>query len=152
MECGQIILLACQQFSILWPEQSLPVGTRGSGLSIRSRSTFTDLLTLAGEKSTGQSAALYLKQGACDHNNNVRPAELDWIFENQGCFWHRFASSQSKTPGCIMKRKNVFLSAKTGGGKSSGLQIWPIYAAAQSRPDWHRHTMTHVVVTRHSAR
>ena len=46
---------------ILWPEQYLPVGTRGSGLSSKSRSTFTDLLTLAGEKSTGQSAALYLR-------------------------------------------------------------------------------------------
>ena len=45
----------------------------GSGLSSWSRSTFTDLLTLAGKKYTGQSAALYLNQGACDQNNNGMP-------------------------------------------------------------------------------
>ena len=83
-------------------------------MSSQSRSTFTDLLTLAGEKSTGQSPALYLKHGACDHNNNTRPADLDWIFANHGCFWHRFASSQSKTisgvyhgkEGCVFVNQN----------------------------------------------
>ena len=75
---------------------------------------FMFLLTLACEKSTGQSAALYLKRGACDHNNNARPADLDLTFANKGCFWHRFISSQSKTisgvyhgkEGCVFVNQN----------------------------------------------
>ena len=83
---------------ILWPEQSRPLSAReGSGLSSRSRSIITDLLTLAGEENIGQWAAKYLKQGLRDHSNNARHSGLDWIFANKGCFWHRFASFQSKT-------------------------------------------------------
>ena len=132
--------------------QSLPVGTRGSGLSSQSRLAFTDLLTLAGEKSTGQSAALYLKQGTCDDNNNARPADLDWIFANQGSFWHRFASSQSKTISGVYHRKEgcVFVN------QNRRLQEqWPTnlgHLCCSPEPTSARLTQTHVVVTRHSAR
>ena len=53
-----------------------------------------------------------------------------------------------------MERKDVFLSTKTKtGGKSSGLPIWAIYAAAKARAcQTDTDTRSHMVITRHSAR
>ena len=138
----KIVGLQSPAWIILWPsslsfcdESNLSLSAReGSGLSSGSRSTNTDLLI-------GQSAALYLNHGACDHNNNFRRASLDWIFANQGCFWHRFASSQSKTLDCIMERKDVILSTKTDSDKIICYRSGPFML--QFSDDSHRHTITH---------